>query len=110
MTDIRSLKLHWETTARQGEPLGSGHVYVVMEGGKKLASVWGSPALKEKAADLFAAAPELLKLLQEVLEWNEDDSDLATNDTAFRLKNFADTVSNRSAALKAAIAKATGAA
>lgn len=52
---------------------------------------------------LIAAAPDLLKLIREVLEWNEDDADLATNDTAFRLKNFADTVANRSAALRAAL-------
>lgn len=67
-------------------------------------------AQTEANANLLAAAPDLLKLLREVLEWNEDDADLATHDTAFRLKNFADTVKNRSAALCAAIAKATGAA
>lgn len=61
-------------------------------------------------ARLIAAAPELLKLLQEVLEWNEDDADLATYDTAFRLQHFAETCGNRSAALRAAIAKATEAA
>jgi hypothetical protein len=59
-------------------------------------------------ARLIAAAPDMLKLLSEVLDWNEDDADLATNDTAFRLKNFADTVSNRSAALRAILIKAKG--
>jgi hypothetical protein len=57
---------------------------------------------------LRRAAPDMLKLLCEVLEWNEDDVDLPANDTAFRLKNFANTCANRSAALRAAISKATG--
>jgi hypothetical protein len=67
-----------------------------------------SDKVMAQRAKLASAAPEMLELLQEVLEWNEDDADLATNGTAFRLKNFADTVSNRSAALRAAIARAKG--
>lgn len=61
-----------------------------------------------KLALAMASGPAMLKALEEVLSWNEDDGDLATNDTAFRLKNFADTVANRASFLRATIASAKG--
>lgn len=51
---------------------------------------------------------KLLAALREVLDWTKDDADLATFDTEFRLKNFADTVKNRTDWLRATIAKAEG--
>lgn len=82
---------------------------IVSEAGEVLATVpITASGNSHKLALAMAAAPEMLKLLQEVLEWNSDDADLASNDTAFRLKNFAETVDNRSASLRAAIAKAIG--
>lgn len=89
----------------QHQPAAGNHAFLIYSEatGRDLALVRN---FDEANARLITAAPDLLKLLREVLEWNEDDADLATNDTAFRLKNFADTVACRSAALRAAIAKA----
>lgn len=107
MSEIPSLKLHWTTTARPGEHNGSGHVFIVKDDGKKLASIWGPAALKEKAADLFSAAPELLNgcnALDGLLTLL-----LARDDLPPAVREAMET-SHRRQEARAAVAKATGAA
>jgi hypothetical protein len=47
---------HYETTARRGEPDGTGHVYIVDATGRKIMSVWGSAATKMAIAELVLRA------------------------------------------------------
>lgn len=44
------------TTARDGDHLGVGHVYVTDATGRKIASCWGSPDEKLALADLIIKA------------------------------------------------------
>jgi hypothetical protein len=47
-----------EVTARKGEHIGSGHVYLVDAKGRKIASIWGTPDEKIAVIDFILAAKE----------------------------------------------------
>jgi hypothetical protein len=59
--------LRWITTALPTEHDGTGHVYLVDETGRKVASVWGPKELKVLNANLWAAAPDLLAIVQRLV-------------------------------------------
>ncbi len=96
-------------TVKSPKPARFPAYTIESEAGETLATVpITASGDSHKLALAMAAGPEMLKLLAEIAEWNKDDADLATNDTAFRLKNFADTVANRDSVLRKIIAIASG--
>ena len=44
------------TTARAGDHHGNGHVYIIDANGKKIASIWGTAAMKMGLAQLIIEA------------------------------------------------------
>lgn len=48
----------YQTTAREGDHHGKGHVYIVDATGKRLASLWGPPDVKMGLAELIINARE----------------------------------------------------
>lgn len=63
------------TTAKSAQANGVAPIYVETEDGRKAAAIWGKGDERYARAYLFAAAPELLSALKDILAYGVDSWD-----------------------------------
>jgi hypothetical protein len=65
--DLPEGPFEYQTTAREGDHHGKGHVYIIDRTGRKIASLWGKPQEKMAMAQFIIDASERLAMERAVV-------------------------------------------